>query len=403
MMAGKGTLSFNITHLAASGRRHIPVQLRDTTLKLRQSGLSDQTLEVEEGSYYVSTRTPDGDEQVLAGPIEVSAGASLNLDLSVEPEAALDLGRRSAATATMDSTETVATVPAPTIEAALWRDGCWISWWIGRAGQREVRVPLPNTSSYALDTAHLIEAPKDRTAHAQPSGNADLLLAVDEGRQGEMTFFAVPFDGPVGEPHLRPTSVTIRRRAVTSANRRPESPELAFAFEDPEVTQLLEFVREGFARESRAYSQMAVEAARTELLYKEASPLGAVIGMYVLLRANALEELDIATSNLMKIAPGLPDVLPLRVEYLARTARHDEAIAELQRARTFGCPWFCSGVTYLLSRARSYLGPGSLARGDLTAPARAEIGQVASGLELLSAYLDPNRTVATYRDVPVEN
>jgi len=395
-MAGKGTLSFNLTGTGAAGLRRMMVQLRDTTLKLSQSGLSDQTLLVDEGRYYVSTRTPDGDEQIVAGPIEVPAGASLSLDLPVE--AAPGLGRRKAVTPPMadHGAPAAGAVPAPTVDAALWQGG-WLSWWIEQARPEQVQVPVPDTKRpYALDTAYPLIAPTTRDA---------LLLAVDEGRSGKITFFTVPFDGPVPEPQWRPTRVTITRSASISASRRPESLELAFAFDDPEVTQLLEFVREGLVRESHAYSQAAIEAARSELLYTAESPLGAVIGIYVLLRANALDGLDRATENLMNIARsmarGLPDALPLRVEYLARTAQHGKAIELLQEAQASGCPWFRSGITYLLSRARLYLDASSTTTISLASRTRAEIILIASGLEMLSAYLDPNRTVATYRDVPV--
>ena len=66
---------------------------------------------------------------------------------------------------------------------------------------------------------------------------------------------------------------------------------------------------------------------------KRHSPLLAVLGAYVLLRANELEGMDVWTDNLVQWFPWLPDVLAVRIEYLARQGNHMTA-SKLLRKRS---------------------------------------------------------------------
>ena len=62
------------------------------------------------------------------------------------------------------------------------------------------------------------------------------------------------------------------------------------------------------------------------MMDKKRSLLRAVLGAYVLLRANELDGMDLWTSNLVSWFPWLPDALALRVEYLARDGEHAAAL-----------------------------------------------------------------------------
>lgn len=384
-MTAKGTLSFMLNLPDVARRARIPVEVWDAKLKLHGSGLSDQSLTVEPGSYFIGTRLPDGSDEILA-EVRVAPGSVETVPLTLPAHAARALVQDLAPAALPVGSIVAEAVPdAESIAAYEWR-GNWLRTWLNET----VSVQEPLAVSPAPGV------PSGVWRQLAPSGaNAgDLLLAVGEGMERTATFFAVPFDGPVYAPQRQPTSVRL--------HQEPDRlPEIELAFTDPDLASMLRYVEQGLAREAQSYSRAMIEVAESAMLEKEGSPLGAVLASYVLLRANIVEGCDRGTENLLRLARWLPDVLALRVEYLARRGRHPEAVQELMRAREFGCPWFRSGVVFLFDRARLYLATAGAEELILRPQQRSELGLLVSGLGRLISHLDPSRTVATYRGVPI--
>src|SRR5262249_41457396 len=133
--------------------------------------------------------------------------------------------------------------------------------------------------------------------------------------------------------------------------------DLGFDFHDSELNAFFDFVQNGHALEARSISQAIIEESERLLMAKmerRGSPLRAILGAYVLLRANELERMDTWTGNLLRWFDWLPDARAVRIEYLARNGRHAEALALMLEVRRRGAPWFRSGVGYLQERAKLY-------------------------------------------------
>lgn len=384
-MTTKGTLSFmlNLPDLVRKAR--IPLEVWDAKLKLHGSGLSDQSLTVDPGSYYIGTRLPDGRDEILA-EVKVAPGSNEVVPLTLPADAARALVQDLGTLATPMAGMAAEAVPdTGAIAAHEWR-GNWLRTWLEDPVSVQEPLAVPPASGDVPGTW--------REVPASGSNAGDVLLAVEEGVERTATFFAVPFDGPVYESQRQPTRVRL--------HHEPDRlPEIELAFADPDLAPMLRYVEQGLAREAQTYSRAMVEVAESAMLEKTGSPLGAVLASYVLLRANSVEGCDRGTQNLLRLAPWLPDVLALRVEYLARRGRHQEAVRELVRAREFGCPWFRSGVVFLFDRVRLYLATTGMEDLILRPQQRSELSLLASGLGRLIGHLDPDRTVATYRGVPI--
>jgi hypothetical protein len=122
-----------------------------------------------------------------------------------------------------------------------------------------------------------------------------------------------------------------------------------------EANTLLAFVENGVLTEMWTVSEDMVNQGERALYGVGSSILRAVTGAYVLLRANHLEGLDAWLRTLAEAAPALPDIAILRAEMLARLGKHEAALALLHGAIGGRCPWFRSGLSYMLERVRLYI------------------------------------------------
>ncbi len=100
------------------------------------------------------------------------------------------------------------------------------------------------------------------------------------------------------------------------------------------------------------------------MMDKRRSPLRAILGAYVLLRANELDQMGPWTRNLVNWCQWLPDALAVRVECLARNGEHSDAVRLLLDVPSWGVPWFRSGIGYLEKRAKIYANVASGKRSE---------------------------------------
>ena len=173
---------------------------------------------------------------------------------------------------------------------------------------------------------------------------------------------------------------------------------LKFDFNDGELNSFFDFVRNDQTMEARSVGQSIIAQSEQFMMDKKQSPLRAILGAYVLLRANELDGMDLWTRNLVNFFPWLPDVLPVRVEYLARNGEHVDAFKLLLEAPKWGTPWFRSGLSYLEKRARIY---ASVAGRSQDLPASADeikkIQQIAKALSGMVTMLDVSYSTAVIR------
>ena len=134
---------------------------------------------------------------------------------------------------------------------------------------------------------------------------------------------------------------------------------------------------------------------------KARSPLRAILGVYVLLRANELDDMDMWTGRLVTSCGWLPDALAVRVEFLARMAQHRAAFELLLDVANWGVPWFRSGVAYLEKRAKIYASVANRKASDLQASDREikKISGIASVFSELAGALDMTHTTTVFRDI----
>jgi hypothetical protein len=179
---------------------------------------------------------------------------------------------------------------------------------------------------------------------------ADQLLAL---RIGAATRYAVvPYDECAACVGENPNPRAIAARLVTG----PAGPAVRFRSSiAEEANTLLAFVENGVLTEMWTVSQDMVNQGERAMYGAGSSILRAVTGAYVLLRANHLDGLDAWLRTLDEAAPTLPDIDILRAEMLARLGMHDDALALLQGAIGGRCPWFRSGLSYMLERVRLYI------------------------------------------------
>jgi hypothetical protein len=175
---------------------------------------------------------------------------------------------------------------------------------------------------------------------------------------------------------------------------------LNFDFRDGESNSFLDFIQNDRAFEARSISQSIIAQSEQYMMDKGKSPLRAVLGAYVLLRANELDGMDSWTSNLLHRCTWLPDVLAIRIEYLARNGQHSDAVRLMLQLPDWGTPWFRSGVGYLDNRAKVY---SSLAgkRSDVSVneSEQKQLARIAAVARELAGHLDMSQFTTVFRDM----
>ena len=172
-----------------------------------------------------------------------------------------------------------------------------------------------------------------------PFSSEAIWIEIESSKQ--YNYFAVPID--------EGGSTTVE----WSLDVQSDKLKLRLDLHDGELNSFLDFIDNSNAAEARSISRTLVMRPDYYATKKQ-SPLRAILGAYVLIRANQLESLDEWTSNLVAAYAWLPDTLAVRVEYLARNGRHPEALKLLLEIPKSGAPLFRSGIGYLADRAKTY-------------------------------------------------
>jgi hypothetical protein len=325
----------------------LPVRIRTADGVLVANGVTGESIAVAGGDYEVSVLKPDSVEYAGAKLIKVRTGA----------EAAVKLGELIQASAEpvslfiapdggileMQQDDTDQELPtSPVVDAQLWC-GRWMERWPDiqtafKAGIQPDKLRLSETEPTIIESNHV----NDRFLFTPYEAEGKTILR----------FSIVPHDecvacvGPEGEDAriaatLRPGKVipTIKYRSLRSE----------------EANALLDFVDAGRLSDMQSVSAPMIERGVAGMLDAQFSLLRGTMGAYVMLRANSVDKLEPWLEEMIAKAPGLSDIRIMRAELLGRLGRHSEAVNEIKTALVELCPWFRSGISYLLERLRLYL------------------------------------------------
>ena len=348
----------------------LPIEIRDEKLILRARGVSDDSLEVPPGRYYVTALLPNGDQSTVDGVIvEAGENKQLNIPLSdvVFP-------------ATLQTTDT--------LSDSLWEISRPVTQYFFRQSFAILRGNwLAEKFPGTVSQVPLKREPTTRSNLDIPFSREVVWIEIERSKR--YNYFAVPVD--------EAGSTT----AEWSLDLKTDKLTVNLDFHDGELNSLLDFVEKSKANEARSISRTLVTRPDYYATKKQ-SPLRATLGAYVLIRANQLDGLDEWTSNLVASHSWLPDTLAVRVEYLARSGRHPEALKLLLEIPKSGTPLFRSGISYLADRAKTYASLGAEGKSGLQASAAdmARLEKISQVFNDLATALDMSLSTSALRQVP---
>ncbi|GGE05762.1 hypothetical protein GCM10011529_10180 [Polymorphobacter glacialis] len=280
--------------------------------------------------------------------------------------------------------------PAPTTETVRLWQGNWFAAWDAVPGSRHPALEAGLGETFILS--------QDQPTQIARIADCDQLVAQPIGAC--VRYSVVPFDECTACVDDTPGTKDIAANLASG----PAGSFVRFrSTVTEEANTLLSFVENGVLTEMWTVSEDMVNQGERAMLSPGGSVLRAVTGAYVLLRANELSGLDAWLTSLGRLSPALPDIPILRAELLARLGQHEDALALLQTAIGGRCPWFRSGLSYMLERVRLYIDVSANSEVDF-AIARADLPQFIAArerLDTLMRMLVRSRTLTTF-DVPAE-
>jgi hypothetical protein len=349
----------------------LPIEVRDEKLVLRARGVSDDTLEVPPGRYYVTALLPSGDQSTVDDVVVVNPGESKQLNIAI-PGVAFP--------PSLETTDT--------LSDSLWEISRPVTQYFFRQSFALVRGNwLADKISGTGSQVPVRREPTTRSNLDIPFSREAVWIEIERSKQ--YNYFAVPID--------EGGSTTVE----WSLDLKTDKLTLEFDFHDGELNSLLDFANNSKADEARSISRTLVTRPDYYATKKQ-SPLRATLGAYVLIRANQLEGLDEWTGNLVASYPWLPDALAVRIEYLARSGRHPEALKLLLEIPKSGAPLFRSGIGYLADRARTYarLAPEGESSLQVSAAEMEKLKRISQVFGELVIALDMTLSTSALRRVP---
>ncbi|MEZ2142237.1 hypothetical protein AAE026_08010 [Bradyrhizobium sp. DN5] len=353
-----------------------PVEVRDIkTQVLRARGVSGNTLGIPPGTYFVTATLPDGREIASENPVSIETGMNVEVVLpSAELRFPESLRPVNTISATVKDYVRPLTEYFSAQQAAVLR-GNWLTAKFGAPSAAFKREATARTSLEFnfSDLPAIFEISLERAT----APNGDKVRVCD--------YFALP---------VEKSGKTTISWSIEQTSRLPM---LTYDFNDGSLNSFCDFIQNGQAMEARVLSRVLLQS---EQLSEESSarPLRATLGAYVMLRANEVDNLDFLTGSLVESCGAVPDVLAVRMEYLARMGKHDEAIKTLLQIPEVGAPTFRSGLGYVADRAKLY----STASLDRTGNRLPEeqlklVKRIAYVFGELAASLDLTQSVCTFR------
>ena len=323
----------------------LPVTIRTMGGAIAAKGVSGQAIEVPEGAYMVSASLPDGQEIMAEKLLKVLAGDSKAAKILL-PDTLSQTAMASRANLSeirYNQGEIIDTAkPARIVKARMWR-GHWLEHWSsGRAAL--VMGMSPSKLTLSESERRILFADDDH----------DRFIIMWYPREGGRTvrITVVPYDASLNAtpdaPEAKLIEASIRENSDPPAIRYSSSV-------SAETNALLGYLDVGLLGNMQTVSANMITQGDAARLGDGVSLLRGLMGAYVMLRANTLDGMDEWLERLAVVAPDVPDTHCLRAELFAREGHHDRAVEAVRAATRSHCPWFRSGVSYLLERLKLYL------------------------------------------------
>jgi hypothetical protein len=349
----------------------LPIEVRDAEkLVLKARGISDEVLEVPAGRYFVTAVLPNGDQSTVDEVVVVNAGDSKQLEIPVS-----DLSFPPPLESIKTFTDSLWELSRPVTQYFFRQSFAIVrgNWLAGKISGSPTQPPLKRE-------------PTTRSNMQIPFSPEAVWIEIESS--GRYNYVAVPIDE--GGATTVEWALDIKSDKLS----------LKVDFHDGELNSFVDFIQNDKAFEARSISQTMI-ARPDSYATKRQSSLRATLGAYVLIRANLLDGLDTWTSKLISSSPWLPDGPAIRVEYLARNGRHQDALDLLLNMPGLGAPLFRSGIGYLADRAKTYARLVSKGRSDLRAEGgeREKLEQLATVFDELAASLDMAHSFSAIRRV----
>lgn len=307
--------------LPASQALAVPVQVRDSRMKLVHELRAGETVGLPEGLYVFAALLPTGEKASQVVNVQPAQGAqSVALQLPESELSGSEVLRRIGRLLTdADSSD----LPD---SGELRRPGWFIRF--------EPNAPPPQIKvieSLATDASAFLVA---EISVSRPT--VTFMQLASAGRVPRN--FALP-----AAPHSRSDTCTLEVVAE-------ETLTVKLSLDGP-AHQIAEYLRRG---NLIAAAEVAGSAERL-LMGKVHDPVGAAVGGYALLRLNLLERLHKWPQNLSAWFEWLPDGAVIAGETAFRRGEHELALEQLTLAAERGLPMFADGFSMLLSRLNAYL------------------------------------------------
>ena len=369
----KATLTFKLN--TPSNQRWsgaLPVEVRDCQkLVLKARGISDDKLEVPPGRYFVTALLPNGEQTTLDDIVELQAGDDRQLEISLADHVFPP---------TLEKTNT--------LKESLWEFSQPVTKYFFRQTFAVVRGNwLAGKISPSPDQTALKRETTTRSNLDIPFSRDAAWIEIYSAEQYH--YFAVPVD--------EDGKTTVE----WSLDRESGKLAIKLDFHDGELNSFMDFIVNDKAYEARSISHILVTRPDYYATKKQ-SALRATLGAYVLLRATQLDGMDKWTGDLVSMHPWLPDTLAIRVEYLARNGKHQDALKVLLDIPKSGTPLFRSGIGYLADRARTYAKLAPQGKSDLHVNASDQelLQHLAQVFGELTTCLDMTQSTSALRNVP---
>jgi hypothetical protein len=322
----------------------LPLRLRDDDGAIYAEGMSGSEFEARAGTYRLAVTLPSGVELISKEAVTVEPGGL------AEPEFE-DLSAALRAFLKPPAPAVAKRLAARDEEAPL--AGCrwcgkWLELWSDADEGSEPPDPFTVDEALAFD----FEIGSREQVVERTRGCDDVVLVRDgAGRKA----FILPGDRDIAAKGPLSMGVSIYRGG--------RGPQLHYESPlGPEPNAFIRYVNRGMLGEARRISLDLLGANSSPPGEMHGSLLRAVVAGYVFLRANELREVEWLTERLVRYAPEVPDLHVIRMEGLARLGgrdNHEAAVGALRDAIAAGCPWFRSGISYLVERLRLYVGAHS--------------------------------------------
>jgi hypothetical protein len=355
----------------------LPIEVRKSNLALVAQSTTSQSVELEPGTYFITTRLPAGQE--LSNQIKMRKGKDETVTLTPEledrsPHEWLEVQHYlgSLPTNLYQSSELEVLGPGDEVDARL-------------------RGFRGNLLQDALENADPWEMPS--------SSDEVVKLRIRGANQVQLVQLLQPITPPINM--ALPVSIMNGCQLII-ARLANGTCSIDVDLENTAAEALLRYYESGQLSKVSALTNTSSTTQISEsLLYgKDTDPIAASVGAYTLLRLGELERLHTWTENLKDLFTWLPDGVVIRAEHLARVGEHDQALTVLLDLPSRGLPFFSDGLSYALDRLRLYI---SVGRSKVTLANMPQAQVLLEQLQRFATFVDFHKPILTFTGLDPRN